>query len=142
MGTSVPARIVIDTNTLVSAFLFPQSTPGIALDLVLSDHRLLMSVDMALELASVMRRDKFDRYLTRQRRDQLVASTIRDSEFIGVSTIVTACRDAQDNKVLELAVAGGAEAVVTGDSDLLDLHPFQGIVIIPPHEFLSLYGRE
>jgi putative PIN family toxin of toxin-antitoxin system len=100
-----------------------------------------MSIDVAVELAAVMRRDKFDRYLARQRRDQLVASTIRESEFIGVSTVISSCRDIQDNKILELAVDGSANVVVTGDTDLLALHPFRGISILSPRDFLSIFDR-
>lgn len=42
------------------------------------------------------------------------------------------------HKFLELAVSGRATHIVTGDSDLLALHPFQGIQILPPHSFLEL----
>jgi putative PIN family toxin of toxin-antitoxin system len=133
--------IVFDTNTLVSAFLFPESVPGQALDLVLSKHRLLMSIEVATELAHVMQRDKFDRYLRRERREELVASAIRDSEFVGVATTVTSCRDGKDNKFLELAVDGRAAVVVTGDSDLLSLHPFRGIAIITPRAFLLRFAN-
>ena len=87
------ARIVCDTNILVSAFLFPNSVPGQALELVLQHHRLLMSLYAGAELADVIRRDKFDAFLSPQRREELIAGTIRDSEFVETSIIVTACRD-------------------------------------------------
>jgi putative PIN family toxin of toxin-antitoxin system len=96
-----------------------------------------MSIDLTRELVDVMRRDKFDRYLTRERRDELVASTIRDCELVEVSTIITECRDIKDNKLLELAIDGNAVSVVTGDSDLLVLHPFKEIAILTPTEFLA-----
>ena len=47
------------------------------------------------------------------------------------------CRDSKDNKILELAVSGAADFVVSGDGDLLVLHPFRGISILRPREFLQ-----
>jgi predicted nucleic acid-binding protein len=51
---------------------------------------------------------------------------------------INACRDPKDNKFLEVAVAGQAEVLVSGDEDLLVLHPFRGIPIVSPAEFLEL----
>jgi len=48
-----------------------------------------------------------------------------------------ACRDPKDNKFLELAVAGEATHIVTGDSDLLVLNPFRDIAVLTPSEFLA-----
>jgi len=142
MASDAPERIVFDTNTLVSGYLFPRSIPGQALDLVLNRHQVLMSIDVARELAEVMRREKFDRFLSRQRREELVAGTIRESEFVETSTAISACRDAADNKFLELAVDGQASAIVTGDADLLALHPFRGIQILTPRNFLARFATE
>jgi predicted nucleic acid-binding protein len=58
---------------------------------------------------------------------------------IAITRPVAACRDAKDDKFLALAVNGSADAIVTGDTDLLALHPFLGIPILRPKEFL---GRE
>ena len=46
-----------------------------------------------------------------------------------------ACRDINDLPVLGTAIAGGADVLVTGDKDLLILHPFQNIAILSPREF-------
>ncbi|MEO7271642.1 MAG: putative toxin-antitoxin system toxin component, PIN family, partial [Vicinamibacterales bacterium] len=53
---------------------------------------------------------------------------------------VRACRDPKDDKFLELAVNGGASVIVTGDADLLSLHPFRGIDILPPAAYLERPG--
>jgi uncharacterized protein len=55
-----------------------------------------------------------------------------------VDVQITACRDTKDDKSLELAVSGHGTYIVTDDSDLLALNPFQGIQILPPHLFLDL----
>jgi len=51
---------------------------------------------------------------------------------------ITACRDPRDDKFLEVAVAGQADVIVSGDEDLLVLHPFAGIPIVPPAAFLRM----
>ena len=51
---------------------------------------------------------------------------------------VTDCRDAKDNKYLELALAAGAETIVSGDFDLLVLHPWRGVRILDPAGYLAL----
>ncbi|NIU85057.1 MAG: putative toxin-antitoxin system toxin component, PIN family, partial [Candidatus Thorarchaeota archaeon] len=48
------------------------------------------------------------------------------------------CRDPKDDKYLELAVSGSANFLISGDKDLLDLHPFKEIRILTPEQFLSL----
>lgn len=55
-------------------------------------------------------------------------------------TPVRACRDAKDNKYLELALAAQADAIISGDEDLLVLHPWRGIPILRPAEFLRQFS--
>lgn len=63
---------------------------------------------------------------------------IQQGELIQPDRAFTACRDPKDDKFLEVAVAGGAEVIVTGDEDLKVLDPFEGIPIISPVKFLRL----
>jgi len=58
-------------------------------------------------------------------------------QFSPVETI-TVCRDPKDNKFLELAVAAGVSCLISGDKDILELHPFRGIAIVNAVEFLSM----
>lgn len=53
---------------------------------------------------------------------------------------VADCRDPDDNKVLELALAAGAEVILSGDADLLALHPWRGIPVLAPAAFLVQFG--
>jgi len=52
---------------------------------------------------------------------------------------IKACSDPKDNIFLELAVYGGATCIISGDEHLLKLHPFQGIPIMKPDDFLTLH---
>jgi uncharacterized protein len=57
---------------------------------------------------------------------------------IPVMPAITVCRDSKDNHILDLAVQGSARYIITGDADLLALHPFQGVLILSPTAFLEL----
>ena len=59
--------------------------------------------------------------------------------MVEIAETFTDCRDAKDNKFLELAVSGKADCIVSGDADLLVLNPFRGIPILTPREFLTRY---
>ncbi len=130
-------RVVFDTNTLISAFLLPQSIPRQALDSATAAGRLLLSPATATELTEVLRQPKFDRYLAEHRRMTLLAVLIHHADLVEVDVTVTDCRDPKDNKFLELAVSGQATHLVTGDQDLLILHPFRTTSILTPRQFLA-----
>jgi predicted nucleic acid-binding protein len=56
---------------------------------------------------------------------------------ITITERITACRDPDDDKFLELAVNGLATHLVTGDADLLALHPLRGVAILTPADFVA-----
>jgi putative PIN family toxin of toxin-antitoxin system len=57
--------------------------------------------------------------------------------MVPITHTIRECRDPKDDKFLELAVNGRANVLVTGDKDLLALHPFRGIPILAPAQYLS-----
>jgi putative PIN family toxin of toxin-antitoxin system len=59
------------------------------------------------------------------------------AEFVPIVYPVRACRDPKDDKFLEVALNGKAAVTLSGDSDLLALHPWQGIPILSPAEYLK-----
>jgi uncharacterized protein len=61
---------------------------------------------------------------------------VRECEEVPVAERMTICRDPRDDKFLELAAAGRATHVISGDADLLELHPFRTVPIVTPAEFL------
>lgn len=131
-------RSVIDTGVVVSALLLPRSLPRQAFDTAAVRGRLLVSTATIAELDEVLRRPKFNRYLSEERRLAFLAALIREAEVVEVVDVVTACRDPKDNPFLELAVSGKATHLITGDADLLVLHPFRGIAVVNPKSFLTL----
>ena len=131
-------RVVFDTNVVVSAMLLPLSIPRRALDRAMREGRTLISAATITELDEVIHLPKFDKYLSEEERIEFLTTLVHEAELVNVVETVTDCRDPRDNKFLELAVSGRATHIVTGDSDLLVLHPFRGIIVVSPSMFLTL----
>jgi putative PIN family toxin of toxin-antitoxin system len=89
------------------------------------------------ELESVLFRPKFDRYLAVSERLAFFDNLRLTSEFIESVSPISACRDPKDDKFLALALTGQADFILTGDQDLLVLHPFRGIDILSPRQYLD-----
>jgi len=131
-------RTVIDTGVIVSALLLPRGVPRQAYDAAAARGKLLVSEETVAELDEVLLRPKFDKYVSQESRLEFLAAMVQEAEKVMVRDTITACRDAKDNKFLELAVSGNAGQIITGDQDLLVLHPFRGIAIVTPQAFLTI----
>jgi len=129
-------RGVFDNNALVSAALLG-GVPRQAFDKLLDNGTVLVSVPVLLELADVLNRPKFDKYVTHDQRMRFMVSFLKVAEMVEIRETIVACRDPKDDKLLELAVSGNADFLVTGDRDLLVLNPFRRVEIITPREFLD-----
>jgi len=131
-------RIVIDTNVIVSALIFYKSTTMQSFIEAKEKGVFLISDNILSELIDVLSRPKFDRYLSREIREDFLASLFTEAEIIKITEKIEVCRDSKDNKFLEVAVNGNATHIITGDGDLLELHPFRGISILTPRQFLEV----
>lgn len=136
MGKSSDAlRVVIDTNVLVSAIVYggiPKQILSLVLDenLVGATTRVLMA-----ELIDVLSK-KF--HFSPQKLAD-AESLIQDSFLIlQPERTISLLDDDDDNRVLEAAVAGACDYIVTGDKDLLRLKQYKGIAIVTAAEFLKV----
>ncbi len=132
-----PDRIVLDTNVFISGLLSSTSPPAKVLELAVRDGLLLATVETQQELVRTMLSKRFDRYVSRAKREALLMRLAPLVELVASTQVVRACRDPKDDKFLEVAVNGRADVVITGDKDLLVLSPFTGIPIITPAEYLE-----
>jgi uncharacterized protein len=130
-------RWVVDTNLLISRLLLPDSVPAKAVQSAMEAGELLVSDATLEELANVVSRPKFDKYLTFAERREFFELLARVAVRVEILRPVKACRDPKDDKFLEVAVNGSALAIVTGDANLLALHPFMGVSILAPGRFLE-----
>lgn len=123
---------------LVSALLLNDSKPRRALDFALRSGKILLSFAVLAELYDVLRRKQFRRYFNEEDIRRFLAALTREAEWVDIKEQIVACRDPKDDKFLELAVCGHAEYIVTGDADLIVLHPFRGIQILTASAFLEI----
>ena len=128
-----PPRWVLDTNVLLSALLFPAGRLTWLRDAWRANRiASLASRDTMTELIRVLCYPRFA--LTDAEREDLLADYLTYAETVVVSPvpIVPACRDRFDRAFLELALAGRADALVTGDKDLLVLAGDSPVPIVTP----------
>ena len=129
-------RYVFDTNVLVSALIFGDSKPGRALRHVLQNGQVLLSLAILEEIGEVMSREKFERYVTAEEREEFLEALVMHARFVEPAERIMACRDPNDDKFLESAVSGEARHIFSGDDDLLSMSPFRGIEILSVDDYL------
>jgi uncharacterized protein len=118
--------------------ILPDSQLAHAVDHVVLKCELLISPAMIAELEAVFRRPKLNRYTDLDTRLRYLWSLVELAKPISVASEVSDCRDEKDNKLLALALDGRADAIVSGDGDLLCLHPWRGIAILSPADYLAM----
>ena len=132
-------RVVLDTNVLVSALVFRTGNPA-ALRTAWQAERIrpLASHQTASELIRVLSYPKFQ--LTDIEREDLLAEYLPWCESITVPAdiVVPEVRDPDDRMFLRLALAGRADALFTGDDDLLSLAESFPITIVTPARITGL----
>lgn len=134
--TDQKPRIVLDTNLLVSRALTPDSFTASAVRMIIDRCDLLVSQATMDEFATVLTRFQSKRYLTQDEVVTLITAYKETVEWVPVIERIQACRDPKDDKFLEAALNGRAGYIVTGDQDLLALHPFRGIDILTAKDFI------
>ncbi|MEA5534692.1 putative toxin-antitoxin system toxin component, PIN family [Crocosphaera sp. XPORK-15E] len=130
-------RLVLDTNVLVSAILSPNSTPANVLNWGEKRGVILYSEPSLTELLSVLQRPKFAKYIDAKDINGLSIRVKNLWYRVPILKKIKLCRDPKDDKFLELALNGEASHLITGDTDLLILHPFQNIPVINPRSFFD-----
>lgn len=131
-------RLVLDTDVLVSRLLLPDGTAARAVDHALARGVLLASEETLAELVEVLNRPRFDRYVSIADRRNFLRLLGGVARIVPITHRVTACRDPKDDKFLHVALNGEADTIVSGDRDLLVLHPFHGVAIVNPAGFLAI----
>jgi putative PIN family toxin of toxin-antitoxin system len=129
-------RVVVDTNVFISAALKANSPPEAATHLAATNHILLKSAITEEELFITLSRPRLVPLIPPQFRDWL-HEVMAAAELVAITERITVCRDAKDDKFLELAVSGHADLIVSGDRDLLALNPFREIAIVTPAIFMQ-----
>ena len=133
-------RVVFDSNILISALLFPGGRAETAVANILEGmDDLVISRPILREVLSVLA-SKFSRDKEEISRVAVVLGEM--GEIVDPSRRVEVFRDEPDNRILECAVEGKADVIVTGDKAMLALGEYQGIRLMTLAEYLDRRGRK
>lgn len=130
--------IVFDASAVVGAALKAESVPERALLRAEAVDVLAISAAVDAEIAGVLHRPRFARAIPIERREHILDILRRAAVWFEPAIRVTDCRDPKDDKYLELALAAGAEIIVSSDADLIVLNPWRGVRILRPADYLAL----
>ena len=134
-------RAVVDTNILIRALINPLGTVApIIPRLAEREYVIVYSQPLLQEFEEKMAlprlRVKYD--IQEQNIKALKDAILLRGELVTPTEKITICRDPDDNMLLEAAVAGNADYIVTGDEDLLVLEKYRTIRIVIPSAFLRV----
>ena len=135
-------RAVVDTNILIRALIKPQGTVGpILRRLREGDYTIIYSEPVLDELLEKLRlpRIRVKYHLDESVIEDVLALLALRGELVNPAQPVRVCRDPDDDRLIEAALAGNAEYIVTSDEDLLVLKKFERIRIVPAHVFLAAF---
>jgi uncharacterized protein len=133
-------RVVLDTNVYISAFTRSRGPSFQTWIAARNRHyHLLISPPIIREITGVLRREKF--HTQEQDIADLVKLIAKVAEIVlPTLTLEVVREDPPDNRILECAVEGRANLIVSGNTHLKRLRNFEGIAIVPPRMFLYTLG--
>jgi len=129
-------KIILDTNLWIS-FLISKKLDTIDELLLRGKITLLFSHELIEEFTNVTSRPKFKKYFSEEDILKLLLFFDLYGKLITISSSIDICRDFKDNFLLNLAVDGKADFLVTGDEDLLSLKEIEGIPILSFNQLIS-----
>jgi putative PIN family toxin of toxin-antitoxin system len=129
-------RVVIDTNVLISA-IFWTGKPKQILNKVRREEIIFLTSEFILgELKKVLARGDKPFKLSEEEAERVVTAMRDLALVVNIDTQLSVCQDEDDNRVLECAIDGYADCIITGDAHLLQLGSFQKIEIMTVADFL------
>lgn len=135
-------KVVMDTNVFISAVLFRGLTSRLVSYWQKGIISVLMSSAVLKEYAKALAYPKFKLTKTEIRGiiEQELLPYVAPVKVKNHLDVIK--QDPEDNKFLELAAAGGADTILSGDKHLRDLNDFQGIKIMTPDEFIKAMKKQ
>lgn len=134
-------RVVLDTNVLISAYIFPGGRPEAVYRLVLQggELELVTSRPLLAEFGRVLE-TRFG--WEPSKSEEAVAQIARLADVVEpAEEVAVIAEDPADDRVLEAAIVGPAEYIVSGDRHLLNLGSYRGTKIVGVAAFLDLFGK-
>lgn len=133
-------RVVLDTNILISGIGWSGSPKDVIEAFLKGEFILLISESLLNELERILNYKKFY-FIPGYLKESLIRNLLKAAEIVEIKKKLDIVKeDPEDNKVLECALFGKADYIVTGDKHLLKLCKFNNIKILTPIEFLKEIG--
>lgn len=134
---------ICDTNVLVSSLFRKNSPPQKTVHHIKSTVGYLAFSDETFqELAEVLKRSKFDKFIAKEKRVTFLEEIQEVALNCEILQHVDLCRDPKDNKFLDVAIASYADYLITGDEDLLVLESIGNTFIITPRKFIEIHNLD
>ncbi|MBI5729733.1 MAG: putative toxin-antitoxin system toxin component, PIN family [Ignavibacteriales bacterium] len=127
-------KVVVDSNIWISV-LINKSYRSFIKELIEKDIRIISSRDQLEEISSVLTRPKISGRIQRQHIKEFLILFLKTVELVEIKETVNDCREEKDNFILETALSGNVNYIITTDDDLLVMNPYKGIEILTVTEF-------
>ncbi len=129
-------KVVFDTNIFISALAIPGSRAENAiLKIIEGGDSLVISKEIINEVLLVLS-TKFSR--DREALSHVAINLSELARLVNPTKRIRVLKDEEDNRILECALCGKADAIVTGDKQMLKVKEYKGIKIISLKEYLEL----
>lgn len=132
-------RVVADTNILVSATIAKGNQYMLLKKAKLGRFRLVLSPQIIAELKGVISRPKFG--FSNEQVEAVLKQILSISEVVITTSKIDVVKDdPSDNSIIEAAIDGKADYIVSGDRDVLRLKKFKEVKMMTAREFLDKLG--
>jgi len=122
-------RVVLDSNVLISAFFWNGNEREVLLKCKIKNLKSVLSLEILNETKRVLL-NKFD--LPQEKIDEYIRNVLLFSEIVAIKGDINVIKeDPSDNIILETAIRGNAELIITGDNHLLKIKAYKRITIVP-----------
>jgi putative PIN family toxin of toxin-antitoxin system len=132
-------KIVLDTNVIASGVYWKGSSFEIIQRWTTDQFQVFITGEILNEYKTIL--EKLDPVPTKPVAQHWIPFIFQNSVLVTTKTSVKICRDPDDDKILDCALAAEAKYIVSGDKDLLSLGRFRSVEIITPPAFLKILQK-
>ena len=130
-------RIVIDSNIWISVFINNDSQSFIK-KILEREIEIISSSRQIEEISNVLSRPKIKNVIAHELIEEFLILFLKSVDIVESKIKITDCRDEKDNFILEAAISGNVDYIVTEDKDLLVLNPYKTVKIVTVKEFYKI----
>jgi len=141
LETTGKLKVVIDTNTIISAPFSDESNPARIFELLLLEEIInFTSAAIIAEIKEVFARDKIKRNIAEEKIRFIIESYLKYSKQVTpLIKLNVITEDPEDNIILECAETARVNYIISGNDHLKNLKSYKGIKIVSPKTFIEIY---